>query len=88
MKKSPDSHGTLWFATMNEQGRRVDEADADRNFWGRFVNLGAPRETTYRIQILIVGNKPLDGVGRAAAEELFEKSTSILFPQVLEQLEK
>lgn len=88
MQKSPGSHGTLWFATMNEQGRRVDEADADRNFWGRFVNLGAPRETTYRIQLLIVGNKPLDGAGRAAAEELFEKSTSILFPQVLEQLEK
>ncbi|TSA33560.1 MAG: exosortase/archaeosortase family protein [Verrucomicrobiaceae bacterium] len=88
MKKSPDSQGTLWFATMNEQGRRVDEADPDRNFWGRFVNLGAPRETTYRIQLLIVGNQPLDGAGRAAAEELFEKSTDILFPQVLQQLEK
>jgi len=88
MTKSPDSRGALWFATMNEQGRRVDEADPDRNFWGRFVNLGAPRETTYRIQLLIVGNKPLDGSGRAAAEELFEKSTDILFPQVLQQLEK
>lgn len=88
MKKAPDSQGTLWFATMNEQGRRVDEADPDRNFWGRFVNLGAPRETTYRIQLLIVGNKPLDDSGRAAAEELFEKSTAVLFPQVLQQLEK
>lgn len=88
MKKSPDSQGTLWFATMNEQGLRVDEADPYRNFWGRFVNLGATRETTYRIQLLIVGNKPLDGSGRAAAEELFERSTGILFPQVLQQLEK
>lgn len=88
MKKPAGNHGTLWFATMNEQGRRVDEAAPDRNFIGRFVNLGAPRETTYRIQLLIVGTKPLDSHGRAEAEKLFVESTSILFPQVLQQLEK
>lgn len=88
MKKSPDIHGALWFATMNEQGRRVDEASPDRDFFARFVNLGAPRETTYRVQLLLAGTAPPDAAGRAEAEMLFREATAILFPQVLRQLEK
>ncbi|MFZ4776445.1 MAG: exosortase U [Terrimicrobiaceae bacterium] len=88
MKRPPASQGSLWFATMNESGQRVDAATPQRDFLGRFVNLGAARETTYRIQLLMVGNKPLDSSERADAEELLRQATGILFPQVLQQLEK
>jgi len=88
MVKPSGNHGMLWFATMNEQGQRVDEATFQRNFWGRFVNLGAPRETTYRIQLLIVSATPVNEAGRAAAEELFAAASNTLFPQILGQLNK
>lgn len=88
MKKAPDIYGALWFATMNEQGRRVDAATPERDFFGRFVNLGALRETTYRIQLLIVATHPPDAAERAEAGKLLAGATSFLFPQVLQQLEK
>jgi len=88
MKRPSGSRAFLWFATMNESGQRVDVANPQRDFFGRFVNLGAARETTYRIQLLIVGTGPLDSARRANAEQLLSRSCEILFPQVLEQLDK
>ncbi len=88
LSRPSGSRAFLWFATMNESGQRVDAANPQRDFFGRFVNLGAARETTYRIQLLIVGTQPMDSTERANAEDLLSRACEILFPQVLQQLEK
>jgi len=83
MRKEPSIHGTLWFATLNERGQWVDESTLRHDLMGRIEALGVPRETTCRIQLLIVGKGSLNLAEREAATGLFEESAAILSRQMM-----
>jgi len=82
MKKDPGAHGSLWFATLNEQGEWVDQSTLKRDFASRLGLLGLAEETTFRVQVLVVGNESLDLASRAAAMELFDAAAAVLAQKI------
>ena len=88
MKKEPGVQGTLWFATINERGEWVDQATVKHDLISRLGLFESPQETTYRVQLLLVGDKPPDPAALEAAGKLFEESAARLSRQMLEQVKK
>lgn len=86
MKKDPGIHGSLWFATFNEKGEWVDQSTVKTSFASRFNLLEKPQETTYRVQLLLVGNNQPDPAAFEAASQLFEEVSSLLSRQVLQHI--
>jgi hypothetical protein len=72
--KDPGAHGTLWFATISEYGEWVDKSTFKRDFATRLGLMGMPDETTFRVQVLLVGTQPLDLASREAAVELLNRA--------------
>ena len=88
MKKEPGIHGTLWFATINEKGEWVDQATLKHDFISRLGLPESQQETTYRIQLLLVGDKTPDPASVEAANRLFEESAAILSREMLQQVRR
>jgi exosortase len=88
MKKDPGIRGTLWFATINEKGEWVDQATVKHDFISRIGLFEGPQETTYRIQLLLAGDKSPDAAAIEAMSQLFEESSAILSRQMLQQIRK
>lgn len=88
MKKEPGIQGMLWFATINDKGEWVDQATVKHDLISRLGLFGSPQETTYRVQLLLVGNKAPDPAALEAANHLFEDAAAILSRQMLEQARK
>jgi exosortase len=88
MKKEPGIQGTLWFATVNEKGEWVDQATVKHDFISRLGLFEGPQETTYRVQILLVGDTAPDAAGIEAMSHLFEEASAILSRQMLQQIRK
>jgi hypothetical protein len=86
MKKDPGIHGSLWFATFNEKGEWVDQSTVKTSFASRFNLLEKPQETTYRVQLFLVGNNQPDPAAFEAASQLFEEVSSLLSQQVLQHI--
>ncbi len=86
MKKDPGIQGTLWFATINEKGEWVDQATVKHDFIGRLGLPESQQETTYRVQLLLVGDKPPAPASIEAANQLFEESAAILSREMLQQV--
>ncbi len=82
LTKDPGVHGTLWFGTINERGEWVDKSTLARNFFSRLGLMGTPEETTFRVQVLVVGNSAPDPAMRAAASQLFDGAAEALEHQV------
>lgn len=82
MTKDPGAHGTLWFATISEHGEWVDKSTLKRDFASRLGLMGMPEETTFRVQVLLVGTQPLDLASREAAMELFDGAAAALQNQI------
>ncbi|MCX6971934.1 MAG: exosortase U [Verrucomicrobia bacterium] len=88
MKKDPGIRGTLWFATINEKGEWVDQATVKHDFISRIGLFEGPQETTYRVQLLLAGDKAPDAAAIEAMTQLFEEASDILSRQMLQQIRK
>ena len=88
IKKNPGIHGTVWFATINEQGEWVDRASVEHDFITRLGIFGSRQETTYRVQLLLLDKTPPDPLALEAMTKLFEEASAIHSRQMLQQLRK
>ena len=88
MKKEPGVQGMLWFATINDKGEWVDQATVKHDLISRLGLFESPQETTYRVQLLLVGDKTPDPAALEAANRLFEESAALLSQQMLGQIRK
>ncbi len=88
MKKEPGVQGMLWFATINDKGEWVDQATVKHDLISRLGLFESPQETTYRVQLLLVGDKAPDPAALEAANRLFEEAAAILSQQMLAQTRK
>lgn len=88
MRKEPGLHGLLWFATINEKGEWVDQATVRHDFLARIGLAEAPQETTFRVQLLLVGDHPPDAATIESADQLFEEASRLLSQQMLQQIRK
>jgi len=88
MKKDPGIQGTLWFSTINEKGEWVDQATVKHDFISRLGLPESQQETTYRVQLLLVGDKPPDAASFEAANYLFEEASAILSREMLQQVRR
>ncbi|MEI6492194.1 MAG: exosortase U [Verrucomicrobiota bacterium] len=86
MTKDPGIRATAWFSTINEKGEWVDQATVKHDFFTRLGIFGSQQETTYRVQLLLLENKPMDPVAYEAAAELFEAASAKLSQQMLHQI--
>ena len=88
MKKEPGISATAWFSTINEKGEWVDRETVKRDFITRLGLFGSHQETTYRVQLLLLEETPLDAGGYEAAAQLFEAASATLSRQMLEQIRR
>ena len=88
MKKDPGIHGTAWFSTINEKGEWVDQATVKHDFISRLGLPESRQETTYRVQLLLVGDKTPDAASFEAANHLFEEAAAILSREMLQQVRR
>jgi exosortase len=90
MDKEPVSHGSLWFSTVDEQGRWMEIPVVEKSFLERF-DLGSGFgfvPTSYRMQVLVTGYGPLPADEREAARQLFEAARQSLAQQLFDQLQR
>ena len=88
MKKEPGIQASLWFATINEKGEWIDQATVKHDFISRLGLPESRQETTYRVQMLLVGDKTPDAVSFEAANQLFEGAAAILLREMLQQVRR
>ena len=88
MKKGLGTLGTLWFATINEKGEWVDLATLKHDFISRLGLPESRQETTYRIQLLLVGDKTPDSASVEAVNQLFEEAAATLAREMLQQVRR
>ncbi|MBE2202880.1 MAG: exosortase U [Chthoniobacterales bacterium] len=88
MKKDPGVRGMLWFATINDKGEWVDQATVKHDLISRLGLFESPQETTFRVQLLLVGDRTPDPAALESAKHLFDETAAILSRQMLEQVRK
>lgn len=88
MAKQSGLRGTLWFATINEKGEWIDRATVRHDLISRLGLFDSAGETTYRVQLLLVGDREPDQPAVEAATQLFDGAAAILSRQMLDQLQR
>lgn len=84
LRRDNGTSAALWYSTFNLRGEALDRSTMGREFLSRFLQFGVPQGTSYRVQVLITGDKP-PGVGiREAARDLLEDAAAILHHQLRE----
>ena len=88
MDKPPASHGSLWFSTVDEQGRWMETPVVKRSFLERLDLSGGFGfvPTSYRVQVLVAGYGALPPAEREAAQALFEAARQLLAKQLFDQM--
>lgn len=88
LQKEPSGHALLWFGTINEQGDWVDTNTVKQHLLGRLEALGMARQTTYRVQVLLVGTDVPTLAEREAVAELYRVAAQDLAQQLKQQLRR
>jgi exosortase len=87
MNQEPVSHGSLWFSTVDEQGRWMERPVVAHKLLDRWNVTGRMEPVSYRVQALITGYSPPSPAERDAGRQLFEAARKLLAPQILGQME-
>jgi len=88
LQKEPAGRASLWFGTINEQGEWVDTKTVKQHFFGRLEGLGMARQTTYRVQVLLVGANDPTLPERKVVAELYRVAADKLAQQLNQQLRR
>ncbi len=84
MSRENGVQGALWFTTFGVTGDSLDRSTVGREFVSRFLQLGMPQGSSYRVQVLITGQSLPDAAAREAARQLLLSASQDLLEQLQE----